>query len=105
MQEKYEEAETFFEAATCVDEKSILAWTTLGKTSCSIDHILFLPAVENNSFSIQTGLYYDCFQNDIGAERAFLEATRANAASMPKKLTPVAVLAEQNGAERKPSGK
>ena len=52
MQEKYEEAETFFEAATCVDEKSILAWTTLGKTSCSIDHILLLPAVENNSFSI-----------------------------------------------------
>ena len=30
MQEKYEEAETFFEAATCEDEKSILAWTTLG---------------------------------------------------------------------------
>ncbi|CAB3976881.1 cilia- and flagella-associated 70-like [Paramuricea clavata] len=78
MQEKYEEVETFFEAATCVDEKSILAWTTLG-------------------------LYYDSFQNDIGAERAFLEATRANAASIPKKLTPVAVLAEQNGAERKPS--
>lgn len=33
MQEKYEEAETFFEAATCIDEKSILAWTTLGKVS------------------------------------------------------------------------
>jgi hypothetical protein len=52
MQEKYEEAETFFEAAACVDEKSILAWTALGKTSCSINHILLLRAVENNSFSI-----------------------------------------------------
>ena len=30
MQEKYDGAETFFEAATCVDEKSILAWTVLG---------------------------------------------------------------------------
>lgn len=30
MQEKYEDAETFFEAATCEDEKSVLAWTTLG---------------------------------------------------------------------------
>lgn len=31
MQERYEEAETFFENATCIDEKSILAWTTLGQ--------------------------------------------------------------------------
>lgn len=31
MQEKYEDAETFFEAATCEDEKSVLAWTTLGE--------------------------------------------------------------------------
>ena len=31
MQERYEEAETFFEDATCIDEKSILAWTTLGQ--------------------------------------------------------------------------
>ena len=32
MQERYEDAETFFEAATCLDEKSILAWTLLGKS-------------------------------------------------------------------------
>ena len=31
MQERYEEAETFFEDATSIDEKSILAWTTLGQ--------------------------------------------------------------------------
>lgn len=29
--EKHEAAETFFEAATCVDPKSVLAWTMLGK--------------------------------------------------------------------------
>ncbi|XP_032222365.2 cilia- and flagella-associated protein 70 [Nematostella vectensis] len=51
--ERYEVAETFFEAATCVDPKSIIAWTMLG-------------------------LYYDSIQNDIGAERAFLEANRVN---------------------------
>jgi hypothetical protein len=31
LQEKHEAAETFFEAATCVQPKSILAWTMLGK--------------------------------------------------------------------------
>ena len=51
------------------------------------------------------GLYYDSFQNDIGAERAFLEATRANAASIPKKITPVPVLGEQIPMERKGSSK
>ena len=39
MLEKYEEAETFFEAATCVDEKSILAWTTLGKSLRAVNHL------------------------------------------------------------------
>ncbi len=39
MLEKYEEAETFFEAATCVDEKSILAWTTLGKSLRTVNHL------------------------------------------------------------------
>ena len=76
MQERYEEAETFFEVATCVNEKSILAWTILG-------------------------LYYDSFQNDIGAERAFLEANRASTASMPKKPIPVALAGEQNTVDRK----
>ena len=32
MQDKYEAAETFFEAATCVDAKSVIAWTMLGKS-------------------------------------------------------------------------
>lgn len=31
MNERYEEAETFFEAATCAESKSVIAWTTLGK--------------------------------------------------------------------------
>ena len=31
MTEKYEEAETFFEAATCAESKSVIAWTMLGK--------------------------------------------------------------------------
>ncbi|EDO49095.1 predicted protein [Nematostella vectensis] len=56
--ERYEVAETFFEAATCVDPKSIIAWTMLG-------------------------LYYDSIQNDIGAERAFLEANRPAHTAVP----------------------
>lgn len=31
MTEKFEEAETFFEAATCAESKSVIAWTMLGK--------------------------------------------------------------------------
>ncbi|XP_068751299.1 cilia- and flagella-associated protein 70-like [Montipora capricornis] len=58
MNERYEEAETFFEAATCSESKSVIAWTMLG-------------------------LYYDSIQNDIGAERAFLEANRLNVATPP----------------------
>ncbi|KAK3728400.1 hypothetical protein QZH41_017640 [Actinostola sp. cb2023] len=53
MLERYEVAETFFEAATCVEPNNVVAWTMLG-------------------------LYYDSIQNDIGAERAFLEANRFN---------------------------
>ena len=30
MNEKYEEAETFFEAATCAESKNVIAWTMLG---------------------------------------------------------------------------
>lgn len=56
MTERFEEAETFFEAATCTESKSVVAWTMLG-------------------------LYYDSIQNDIGAERAFLEANRLNVAT------------------------
>ncbi|XP_074658992.1 cilia- and flagella-associated protein 70-like isoform X2 [Tubulanus polymorphus] len=56
MQEKNEEAEIFFEAATCVDDKSILAWTLLG-------------------------LFYDGINNEIGAEMALIEANRLNVAA------------------------
>ena len=31
MTERYEEAETFFEAATCAESKSVISWTMLGK--------------------------------------------------------------------------
>ncbi|KAL4238526.1 Cilia- and flagella-associated protein 70 [Mactra antiquata] len=53
LQEKHECAETFFEAATCVQPKSILAWTMLG-------------------------LFYDTVQNEIGAEMAYIEANKLN---------------------------
>ena len=32
MTERFEEAETFFEAATCTESKSVVAWTMLGNT-------------------------------------------------------------------------
>lgn len=53
LSERHEAAETFFEAATCVDPKSILAWTMLG-------------------------LFYDTVNNEIGAEMAYLEANKLN---------------------------
>ncbi|XP_064621218.1 cilia- and flagella-associated protein 70-like isoform X2 [Lineus longissimus] len=56
MAEKHEAAETFFECATRVDSKSILALTMLG-------------------------LFYDGIGNDIGAEMAFLEANKLNVAA------------------------
>lgn len=34
MIERFEEAETFFEAATCTESKSVVAWTMLGNTKC-----------------------------------------------------------------------
>ena len=34
MTERFEEAETFFEAATCAESKSVVAWTMLGNTQC-----------------------------------------------------------------------
>ncbi|KAL3873547.1 hypothetical protein ACJMK2_036646 [Sinanodonta woodiana] len=54
--EKHEAAETFFEAATCVQPNSILAWTMLG-------------------------LFYDTVNNEIGAEMAYLEANKLNQAA------------------------
>ncbi|KAH3852510.1 hypothetical protein DPMN_095020, partial [Dreissena polymorpha] len=51
--EKHEMAEMFFEAATNVQPRSILAWTMLG-------------------------LYYDTVQNEIGAEMAYIEANKLN---------------------------
>ncbi|KAK3092740.1 hypothetical protein FSP39_006770 [Pinctada imbricata] len=56
LAERHEAAETFFEAATCVDPKSILAWTMLG-------------------------LFYDTVNNEIGAEMAYLEANKLNQAA------------------------
>ncbi|KAL5008723.1 hypothetical protein ScPMuIL_014304 [Solemya velum] len=53
LSERHEAAETFFEAATRVDPKSILAWTMLG-------------------------LFYDSVNNEIGAEMAYLEASKMN---------------------------
>ncbi|CAH1791968.1 unnamed protein product, partial [Owenia fusiformis] len=53
MQDQNEAAETFFEAATCVDPQCILAWVMLG-------------------------LFYDGVCNEIGAEMAFLEANKLN---------------------------
>ncbi|KAH9509070.1 Cilia- and flagella-associated protein 70 [Bulinus truncatus] len=53
MTERYDLAETFFESATCIDPKSVLAWTMLG-------------------------LFYDAVPNEIGAEMAFLEAQKVN---------------------------
>ncbi|XP_076464163.1 cilia- and flagella-associated protein 70-like isoform X2 [Babylonia areolata] len=53
LKERNEEAETFFEAATNVDPKSIMAWTMLG-------------------------LFYDAISKDIGAEMAYLEANKLN---------------------------
>lgn len=53
LAQRNEAAETFFEAATCVDPKSILAWTMLG-------------------------LFYDAVNNEIGAEMAYLEANKLN---------------------------
>ncbi|XP_076442365.1 cilia- and flagella-associated protein 70-like isoform X3 [Babylonia areolata] len=55
LAERNEAAETFFEAATNVEPKNILAWTMFG-------------------------LFYDAISNDIGAEMAYLEANRLNMA-------------------------
>ncbi|XP_059148313.1 cilia- and flagella-associated protein 70-like isoform X2 [Physella acuta] len=57
LTERIEMAETFFEAATCVDNKSILAWTMLG-------------------------LFYDAVPNEIGAEMAYIEANKLNTAKI-----------------------
>jgi hypothetical protein len=67
-------------------------------------HRVHVSVTHSVVYSFQTGLYYDSFQNDIGAERAFLEANRANAASMPKKPMPVALAEELSTVERKGSG-
>ena len=51
----------------------------------SVTFSLFQPVRSDVIFS--TGLYYDSIQNDIGAERAFLEANRLNI-SEPKSAEP-----------------
>ncbi|CAG5132206.1 unnamed protein product [Candidula unifasciata] len=53
ISDKNEIAETFFETATCIHCKSVLAWTMLG-------------------------LFYDAVSNEIGAEMAYAEANRLN---------------------------
>ncbi|CAL1530492.1 unnamed protein product [Lymnaea stagnalis] len=57
LTERNELAETFFEAATCVDPNSILAWTMLG-------------------------LFYEGVPNEIRAEMAFIEADKLNFAKL-----------------------
>ncbi|XP_064600847.1 cilia- and flagella-associated protein 70-like [Liolophura sinensis] len=56
LAERFDVAETFFEAATCVQPKSIQAWTMLG-------------------------LFYDAVNNEIGAEMAYLESNKLNQAA------------------------
>ncbi|ELU15780.1 hypothetical protein CAPTEDRAFT_154432 [Capitella teleta] len=53
MQDKNEAAETFFEAATCFEPNSLLAWT-------------------------MQGLFYDGINNEIGTEMAMMEANKLN---------------------------
>ncbi|XP_072032330.1 cilia- and flagella-associated protein 70-like isoform X2 [Amphiura filiformis] len=60
MEERNDVAETFFEASTCVDPSSVLAWTMLG-------------------------LYYDGIDSDIQAEYAFMEAQKLNMANAAAK--------------------
>ncbi|XP_063957993.1 cilia- and flagella-associated protein 70-like isoform X2 [Lytechinus pictus] len=80
MEEGNEAAETFFEAATCVDPSSILAWTMLG-------------------------LYYDGTDCDIQAEYALMEARRLNvahAAAKQKECKAVAAAAAAAAAASAP---
>ncbi|BFZ07632.1 hypothetical protein BsWGS_10671 [Bradybaena similaris] len=51
ISDKHELAETFFETATCLHPKSVLAWTMLG-------------------------LFYDAVSNEIGSEMSYAEANR-----------------------------
>lgn len=46
LSERNEAAETFFEAATCVDPKSILAWTMLGICHICAKSLKFLKILE-----------------------------------------------------------
>ncbi|KAL7979102.1 hypothetical protein Chor_015126 [Crotalus horridus] len=59
MLQNYEEAEVFFEDATCVEPSSVVAWTMLG-------------------------LFYDMQENYIRVEMAFREATKLQKARLPK---------------------
>lgn len=70
--------------------------------------VFLLPLKQQLQLIAQTvflvGLYYDSIQNDIGAERAFLEANRLNAAT-PSSLElaePVDVVAEVEGDASEP---
>ncbi|CAG2258083.1 Cilia- and flagella-associated protein 70 [Mytilus edulis] len=62
LQQRHEAAETFFEAATCVDPKSGFWYVDY----CPFRTIYFL------------GLFYDAVNNEIGAEMAYLEANKLN---------------------------
>ncbi|KAK3801767.1 hypothetical protein RRG08_048354 [Elysia crispata] len=76
LSERNEQAETFFEAATCVDPKSILAWTMLG-------------------------LFYDAVPNEIGAEMAYLEANKLNLAKASALARAAREEAEDEGGKKR----
>ncbi|RUS91269.1 hypothetical protein EGW08_000981 [Elysia chlorotica] len=78
LAERNEQAEIFFEAATCVDPKSILAWTMLG-------------------------LFYDAVPNEIGAEMAYLEANKLNLAKASALARAARDEAEEEGGKKKHS--
>ena len=46
MTERFEEAETFFEAATCAESKSVVAWTMLGNTQCLLTAVGYTCAYD-----------------------------------------------------------
>ena len=86
LSERNEAAETFFEAATCVDPKSILAWTMLGNEVIHLRWqccVLFNKVFEHFCmwYFPGTGLFYDAVNNEIGAEMAYLEANKLNQAA------------------------
>ena len=61
MTERYEEAETFYEAATCAESKSVIAWTMLGNnvtymfSSVLMVLRMFKGGIQNGALFIYAG--------------------------------------------------